>query len=162
MIYTITHLLQHNEYEWLKHINLTKTHPDDAGWDIRLPFDLEIPPQTNRNVSTGLHVCIPPGFVGLIKSRSSLAIKEDLECSNAGVIDSGFHGEIIIKLYNHHPSRVAKLIKLQRVAQLLVIPCMTKLIPTNIEFAMTVLETSIAEWPETARGQSGIGSTGKI
>lgn len=161
MIYNITHLLQHNEYDWLKHINLTKKHPDDAGWDIRLPFDVELPPQTNRNISTGLHVCIPSGWVGLIKSRSSLAIKDDLECSNAGVIDAGYHGEIIIKLYNQHPSRTANLEKFQRVAQLLIVPCGTQPLEPTI-FGMTVLETDISEWPTTSRGTDGIGSTGKI
>jgi dUTP pyrophosphatase len=37
----------------------------------------------------------------ILQSRSGLAINKGLECSNAGVIDQGYSGEIKIKLYNN-------------------------------------------------------------
>ena len=49
-------------------------------------------------ISTGLKVSIPKGYVGLIQERGSI-IKTPLKV-RAGVIDSGYNGEIFVNCVN--------------------------------------------------------------
>lgn len=74
----------------------TKAHKTDAGFDLTATsrvFDKD----GNATYGTGIAVEIPPGYVGLVFPRSSIAVR-DLSLSNAvGVIDSGYRGEIMAK-----------------------------------------------------------------
>lgn len=56
-----------------------------AGYDITCTETVQIPPNERRLVSTGLAVAIPHGYVGILKSRSSMAWKRTLDVQ-AGVI----------------------------------------------------------------------------
>lgn len=92
---------QFNENPNFKNNNLIKTYPHDAGWDIRINQDLCLWPGESSQIKTGLHIVMPKGFKGIVKSRSGLAVNKLIECSNAGVIDYGYTGEIILRIYNN-------------------------------------------------------------
>ncbi|MCD6521778.1 dUTP diphosphatase [Candidatus Calescamantes bacterium] len=121
-------------------------HPFDAGVDLRSRVDITIPPGERRLVPTGIKIAIPPGYAGIIKDRSGLALREGLH-TLAGVIDSGYRGEVGVILLNSGKEEV-KIKKGERIAQLLVIPCM-------------VVKWEEGDLEETARGEKGWGSTGK-
>jgi dUTP pyrophosphatase len=70
----------------------TQANPGDAGLDLTATsYTFE----NGRHVyGTGLAVCIPDGFVGLLFPRSSIC-KKDLRLTNSvGVVDAGYRGEI--------------------------------------------------------------------
>jgi len=101
----------------------TRHTPVSAGVDFYSDQDVEIPPGESAVISTGISwnpVWFPihiqeadSGYTTtanislIIQSRSGLAFKQDIEASNAGVIDQDFtpHGDekaiIHVKLYNH-------------------------------------------------------------
>ena len=49
-------------------------------------------------IKTGLHIFVPKGYVAIVKERGSIT-KTPLKC-RAGVIDSGYTGEIFVNLVN--------------------------------------------------------------
>ena len=73
----------------------TRAHDTDAGLDLYALHPADIPPGQRQLVGTGVHVSIPPGYVGMICPRSGLAHKHGLTVLNApGIIDAGYTGEI--------------------------------------------------------------------
>ena len=79
-------------------------HKTDAGMDIRCKEAFLLPGTDGGDigsaiVDTGIHVEIPEGYVGFIKSKSGLNVKSGI--TSEGVIDCGYTGSIIVKLYNH-------------------------------------------------------------
>ena len=69
----------------------------DAGMDL-VAISKEYDDHGNVVYGTGLAFEIPEGYVGLLFPRSSNA-KMDLLSTNAvGVIDSGYRGEVMMKL----------------------------------------------------------------
>jgi dUTP pyrophosphatase len=97
----------------------SKAHVTDAGFDIRAASGPVIMPGTKGLVNTDLYMQIPYGYVGIIKSRSGLSVKADLE-HGAGVIDSGYRGEVKVVLRNFgtHPYYVQPG---DRIAQMLIL-----------------------------------------
>ena len=82
----------------------TRAHPYDAGLDLYAPegdgsYCINAC-GGSCTIDTGVHVQIPEGCVGLVKSKSGLNVKHGLTCT--GVIDSHYTGSITVKLYNHH------------------------------------------------------------
>ena len=76
----------------------TKHNPNDAAFDLYVVNDILIPAGTTDIVHTGICIEIPAGYFGKIESRSSLA-KRGIFCT-AGVIDSGYRGEVMIVMNN--------------------------------------------------------------
>lgn len=121
-------------------------HEADAGMDLRSPRDVYIMPNRSRTIDTGVHIAIPPGMVGMLKSKSGLNVKHGL--LNTGVIDSGYTGSIVVKLYNHTNS--AYFVKRgDKISQLVILP----VIHAQLEL--------VDELEETERGDHGFGSTGR-
>ena len=52
----------------------TRAHEVDAGLDLYAREDVFLPMYDNRVFDTGVHVEIPKGYVGMIKSKSSLNV----------------------------------------------------------------------------------------
>lgn len=100
-------------------------------------------------VGTGLHIAIPQGYVGFLKSRSGLASKKWLEVG-AGVIDADYRGEVKVLLHNHSDEDVVFNYG-DRIAQL----CIIKISEADVEPVM-----SLDELGDTSRGTDGFGSTG--
>lgn len=144
---------EYNKEHCLKYVNksnvkqLYKKNSEDAGYDISSAETVIIYHNTMKVISTKLFVEIPKGYVGIIKSRSGLAVKNNIEVG-AGVIDSTFRGELLIKLMNNSFENFP-IVKGDRIAQLLIIP-------VYLGEAIEVSELS-----NTDRGENGFGSTGK-
>lgn len=75
-----------------------RSHADDAGLDLRSPVRQWVFPHNSAVIDLGVHVEIPKGYVGMLKSKSGLNIKHGL--SGEGTIDAGYTGSIKCKLYN--------------------------------------------------------------
>lgn len=125
---------------------LTRAHATDAGADLRTPVDVTVPAHGSAVIDTGVHVELPPNTVGMLKSKSGLNVKHGI--TSEGVVDEGYTGSIVAKLYNHSdvPCTLASGSK---VTQLVVIP---------VEYVGFELVDALDETP---RGASGFGSTGR-
>ena len=122
-------------------------NPGDAGMDLRTIESKNLKPDERYIFPTGLSVAIPKNYVGLVWDRSGLAVKEGLTCL-AGVIDSGYRGEIGVVALNTSKKTI-KIEKGDRVAQLLIQP----VVQAKIKEAKTLSQTQ--------RGQGGFGASGK-
>ena len=56
-------------------------------------------PNQRATFSTGICLEVPEGFVGLIWPRSGLSVKKGIDVL-AGVVDSGYRGEVKVCLLN--------------------------------------------------------------
>lgn len=128
-----------------------RAHPTDAGLDLKAAEDYTIP-TTTMLVKTGVHVEIPEGYVGLIALRSGLSKENFYLANGVGIIDSDYRGEIMCAIrYNSLAYANKKIEKYQRIAQLIVVPCLIA-----DEFVENLEDLS-----ETERGEGGFGHTGK-
>lgn len=132
----------------------TRAHDTDAGLDLYSPVDVTVPARWDELcidgsvcIDTGIHVEIPAGYVGMIKSKSGLNVKNNI--TSEGVIDSGYTGSMVVKLYNHGISSV-QIKKGQKISQLVIMPIITP--------ELEVVDSLEA----TERGDGGFGSTGKF
>src|SRR5580704_3830031 len=92
-------------------------HPnEDIGYDLYSAEDVEIAARGAAGVHTGIAIEFVPPAGGIIKTRSGLARKR-LMC-NAGVIDAGYRGEIIVLMENFGDQPYA-IRKGDKIAQLL-------------------------------------------
>lgn len=121
-------------------------HKTDAGADLRSPVDVVIPARGSAVIDTGIHVEIPEGFTGFLKSKSGLNVKHDL--IGEGVIDSGYQGSIRVKLYNLGDKDYS-IKKGDKIIQLVILPC------AYCDFV------EVNKFAETERGDGGFGSTGR-
>ena len=123
-----------------------------AGADLYAATDepVAVPPGATVFIGTGIAAEIPQGYVGLVYARSGLACKRGLAPANkVGVIDSDYRGEIKVALHNH--SQTLQTVEAgERIAQMIVAPFL------KCEFE------EVCELTDTARGEGGFGSTGKL
>ena len=77
----------------------TKSHDTDAGFDLYSIIDIIIEPKQRKTVNTGIALEMPDNLAGLIWPRSGLSVKHGIDVL-AGVVDSGYRGEIMVCLYN--------------------------------------------------------------
>ena len=75
-------------------------HEGDAGFDLHSMEDHDVDPGEQVLIKTGLQIEIPKGYWGNIRDRAGLAAKKSVHIL-AGVIDSGYRGEVGIVLVNH-------------------------------------------------------------
>ena len=54
----------------------TRAHELDAGYDIYSRDDAVIFPNSSGKFDTGVHIEIPAGYVGFLKSKSGLNVKK--------------------------------------------------------------------------------------
>lgn len=124
----------------------TKAHRADAGFDLYSREAVIVPAKESATFDTGVHMQIPEGFVGFLKSKSGLNVKHGI--TSEGVIDSGYTGSIVVKLYNHS----GKDYKVQigdKISQIVLLP-----------IAMTDLEL-VKDFENSERGNNGFGSSGR-
>lgn len=120
-----------------------------AAVDLCASEDGLLPAHLTRLFKTGLSVAIPSGHVGLVCSRSGLALKHSVFVLNApGVVDSDYRGEIGVILHNAGGQNY-EVQRGDRIAQLLIIP------------VVTAQFQAVEKLPETDRGGGGFGSTGR-
>lgn len=138
--------------EEAKESNVTLGIPreGDAGFDLPALEDVEIKPNSKILLRTGLHLAIPLGWIGLIRDRSSVAMKGG--AVTAGVIDAGYRGEVKVLMHNL-TSEAITFSKGDKIAQCLVIP--------HLPGTASLEVAHIDELGKTERGEGGFGSTGR-
>ena len=124
-----------------------RAHKTDAGLDVRARENRLIKAHRGALLHTGLHVQLPHGTAGLLVSKSGLNVKHGI--TSTGLIDEGYTGEIMVKLYNnsdeHYLVRAG-----DKISQLVVIPVLYE----DIHFSDSIDA-------DTDRGNNGFGSSGK-
>lgn len=127
----------------------TYAHDSDAAADLYAYEDTQVAPNTYGNkIRTGVSIQLPEGWVAMIFPRSSIGAKTPLRLSNsAGIIDSGYRGELGV-LYDNTSINPMEIKKGDRIAQLLVMP------------SYRFKGIQVDELKESDRGEGGFGSTG--
>ena len=129
-----------------------------AGLDFRTIESGTIPAGVQAIFKTGIAMSLPIGFVGLIWSRSKLAIKLGLEatcmivCKDtgkimAGVVDSDYRGEVMVGLRNTSKTPI-EIRKKDKVAQMII-----------QKHYSNMKQNIVDELDRTMRGQSGVNSS---
>lgn len=134
----------------------TRAHPWDAGLDLYAMEDVIVPNAEvfpfdeiqlgSAVIDTGVHVEVPEGCYGEIRSRSGLMCKHGI--TTDGTIDAHYTGSIKVCLFNHRAGPY-KVNAGDKIAQLVIVPC---LLP-ELELVDSLEETD--------RGDGGFGSTGR-
>ena len=124
----------------------TRGTAGSAGFDLYATDEHVIPIGARIPLPTDVAMAIPHGFVGILKSRSSMACR--YLSTEAGVIDSDFRGNIKVLLHNHGTENVV-VHKGDKIAQMIILP-----IPS-----FELMETDALD--ATERGEDGFGSTGR-
>lgn len=121
-----------------------------AGYDLCACIDksINILPRETVMIPLGFALQVPEGYVGLLFARSGLAVKQDLApATKVSVIDSDYRGEWFAPLHNHGDT-VRSVLPNERIAQLVIVPCLTE----ELE--------RVDALKDTVRGTGGFGSTG--
>ena len=124
----------------------TRAHSTDAGLDIYAKEEQVVPANGSTIFDTGVHMELPHGTAGFLKSKSGLNVNHGV--TSEGVIDVGYTGSIRVKLYNH--SNEDYVVKAgDKISQLVILPIWTPLLEL------------VDELEDTERGDGGFGSTGR-
>ena len=126
--------------------------PGSAGLDLRACLEAPLTLAANawQLVPTGIAIYLQnPGFAAMILPRSGLGHKHGIVLGNlVGLIDSDYQGQLMVSAWNR--SDVAFTIEpMERIAQLVIVPVV------QAQFNV------VTEFPASARGEGGYGSTGK-
>lgn len=124
----------------------TRAHKFDAGLDLYSPETVIVEAKGSAVIDTGVHIGIHSGCVGFLKSKSGLNVKHGI--ISDGVIDSGYTGSIVVKLYNLSGFDY-KINAGDKISQLVILSCL-----------LPGLEP-VEELEDTERGDCGFGSTGR-
>lgn len=125
----------------------TRAHSTDAGLDIRARTSKRVPAHGSATLLTGVHVELPKGTAGVLVSKSGLNVNHGIV--STGLIDEGYTGEIVVKLFNHgHSDFVVN--SGDKITQLVVVPVLYE----KVEIVDELEEG-------TERGSNGFGSTGR-
>lgn len=123
-------------------------NPGDAGADIYATSHDLIERGETKLITVDTAIAIPHGFVGMVCSRSGLALKRSVFVLNApGIVDSGYRGKLGVILHNAGNSDF-EIAPGERIAQLVIVPY------ESVKF------NTVKSLDETKRGSDGFGSTG--
>lgn len=124
----------------------SRGHKTDAGLDLRTPKAVTVPAYESVAVDTGVHVALPHGCAGLLVSKSGLNVRHGI--TSTGLIDDGYTGSIVVKLYNNKGEDY-DFEAGDKISQLVVIPVVCE--PLG----------QVSAFNQTERGDNGFGSTGR-
>jgi dUTP pyrophosphatase len=124
----------------------TRAYPTDAGLDLRARETQIVPAKESATFDTGVHIELPEGTVGMLKSKSGLMCRFGLV--GEGVIDVGYSGSIVVKLFNHSGYDY-EVHKGDKISQLVILPILTPYLEV------------VDELDESGRGNNGFGSSGR-
>ena len=124
----------------------TRAHATDAGLDLYAMQKQIVPARESAKFDTGVHIEIPNGYVGFLKSKSGLMVKNGIVSD--GTIDCGYTGSIVIKLFNNSGYDYTVNAG-DKISQLVILPILTP----ELEL--------VDELEDTERGTGGFGSTGR-
>jgi dUTP pyrophosphatase len=125
--------------------------PGSAGLDLRacLHEPLLLAPGAWQLVPTGIAIHLEdPSYAALILPRSGLGHKHGIVLGNlVGLIDSDYQGQLMVSAWNRSANAYT-VQPMERIAQLVVVPV--------VQARFNVVD----EFPASARGAAGYGSTG--
>lgn len=124
----------------------TRAHKTDAGLDLYARETKIVRAKDSEKFDTGVHIELPHGTTGFLKSKSGLNVNNGI--TSEGVIDEGYTGSIVVKLYNNSETDF-KVKAGQKISQLVILPVV---IPETLEI--------VQELENTDRGEGGFGSSG--
>lgn len=124
-----------------------RAHKTDAGLDIRSCETRFVKAHGWTLFHTGLHVKLSHGTAGLLVSKSGLNVNHGI--TSTGLIDEGYTGEILVKLYNNSDEHYL-VHNGDKISQSVVIPVLHE----DIHIVDSLYEI-------TERGDKGFGSSGK-
>ena len=126
--------------------------PGSAGLDLRacLHAPLTLGPNAWQLVLTGIAIYLSdPAYAALILPRSGLGHKHGIVLGNlVGLIDSDYQGQLMVSAWNRSDTAFT-IEPMERIAQLVIVPVL------QAQFNV------VTEFPASARGEGGYGSTGK-
>lgn len=123
-------------------------YPGDAGFDLVVSEDTQIPYDGFADVPCGLSIELPQGVWAMVTGRSSTIRRRKLLVSQA-IIDQGYRGPIFAGVWNLGEAKYeAK--RGERIAQLIPFP----LLSARLQFER------VETLGPSARGESAFGSTG--
>jgi dUTP pyrophosphatase len=128
-----------------------RTRAGDAAYDLRAVEAFALAPGERAVVPTGVAIAVPEGAAGLVVPRSGLAAKHGISVVNGpGLIDPSYRGEVKVVLVNlgQEPYEGSPG---DRIAQLLLVPCLTPEVRTVDELPPS----------RDGRGEAGFGSSGR-
>ena len=127
-----------------------RAYAGDAGLDLVACERAELAPGQRALMPTGVAVAIPEGYAGFVQPRSGLANRHGITIVNTpGLVDAGYRGELQVILLNTDPAETFVVEPGMRIAQLVVVP------------VAQVTAVEVVELPESERGTSGFGSSGR-
>ena len=130
----------------------TYATPGSAGLDLRacLTEPLTLQPNAWQLVPTGIAIYLQdPHFAAIILPRSGLGHKHGIVLGNlVGLIDSDYQGQLMVSAWNRS-STAFTIEPMDRIAQLVIVPVV------QAQFNV------VTEFPASARGEGGYGSTGQ-
>ena len=133
-----------------------RAHADDAGIDFFVPNDIKVPyvihPNQTCFIPLKVRGIVPKGHVLILKDKSGVALKKELTVL-AGVIDSGYTGEIGLQVANVG-SKEREVHAGDKICQGLIVPvlCDKVDIVNDEEYEKMTADSE--------RGTGGYGSTG--
>lgn len=122
-------------------------HEMDAGYDLFSRETNVVPAGGSQTFDTGVHMAIDSGVAGILFSKSGLNVNHSI--TSTGVIDAGYTGSVVVKLYNHG-SEDYVVNQGDKISQIIFLP----ILPYSF---MKVKELE----QNTERGDNGFGSTGR-
>ena len=123
------------------------SYEDDAGFDLYSTHKVVLEPMQKAQISTGISMQIPTGYVGLYWDKSGVSHKGGIK-TMGGVIDSGYRGEIKVGVVNLSKETYV-FEKGDKVAQML------------IQTKETCNIVEVDELDSSHREDKGFGSSGK-
>ncbi len=127
----------------------SKSHHDDAGFDLYCTEDMIVPGLEFRDLPCGIAIEVPTGYWSLITGRSSTFRRRGLLVVE-GIVDTGFRGEIFVGVINIGSEPVAVQAG-ERLGQLLIFH--------HGGLGWPVVD--VERLSTSIRGESGFGSTGR-
>lgn len=133
----------------------TRAHDEDAGLDLYATHDAVVPAGGSLIMDTGVCVDLPEipledggrlRTAGFLKSKSGLNVKHGIV--SEGVIDCGYTGSIVVKLYNHSGEDY-QVKRGDKITQLCIVPVLTP----HVKIVDSI--------DGGERGEGGFGSTGR-
>ncbi|MCK9467247.1 MAG: dUTP diphosphatase [Candidatus Absconditabacterales bacterium] len=121
--------------------------PSDAGYDLFSVENYILKKGERKLFKTNIACAVPEGFYARIAPRSGLAYKHGIDVL-AGVIDSGYRGDVGVILINFGEDDFA-VSKGDKIAQLIIEKC------------HYVKWSEVENLDETERNEGGFGSSGK-
>ena len=123
--------------------------PGSAGCDLASAEDGVLEPGARRLFATGISIALPDGYECQLRPRSGLALRHGITLPNSpATIDSDYRGELLVALVNLG-SEPFEVTRGMRIAQMVV---------ARVE---RVSFRPVEILPDSSRGVSGFGSTGR-